>query len=157
MIERGTGLFAILGSVFTTVFTFLYGDSEMTRNVMILLAFVIVLDWLSGISASKKDNTYSSAYGLQGINRTFFIVVLPALGHLVDDVVGTPNIFIGLLAAGVLYHTLQSMTANAIRAGWGNWFPDWLLNKLTDLVKDEIDAKLSRSVERLKTKEQNLE
>ncbi|GIN87575.1 hypothetical protein J6TS2_39610 [Heyndrickxia sporothermodurans] len=54
---------------------------------------------------------------------------------MLDKVFGSPDIIFGLLSFGVLYHVIHSMTANAIRAGWGNWFPDWLLNKITDWVK----------------------
>ncbi|MFC9538674.1 hypothetical protein ACFTQ7_02175 [Lysinibacillus sp. NPDC056959] len=53
----------------------------------------------------------------------------------------------------MLYHIIQSMTANAIRAGWGQWFPDWLLTKLTEWVRSEIEAKLARAEERKMKKE----
>ena len=84
------------------------------------------MDWISGVRAAKKDETYASEYGIDGIFRTFFILLLP--------------------------HTIQSLTANAIRAGWGRWFPEWLLNKLADWVKEEIESKISRSESRKKLK-----
>lgn len=40
------------------------------------------------------------------------------------------------------------MTANAIRAGWGNYFPDWILTKITNWVRDEIEAKIARAEKR---------
>ncbi|HZH60694.1 MAG TPA: hypothetical protein VEY70_14195 [Metabacillus sp.] len=45
---------------------------------------------------------------------------------------GTKGIIFGALGTGVLYHIIQSMTANAIRAGWGEFFPEWILTKITD-------------------------
>lgn len=40
------------------------------------------------------------------------------------------------------------MTANAIRAGWGQWVPDWILVKITDWVKSELESKLFRAEKR---------
>src|SRR5690606_41595213 len=36
---------------------------------------------------------------------------------LLDRVLGSPGVVFGVLGAGILYHVIQSMTANAIRAG----------------------------------------
>lgn len=70
-----------------------------------------------------------------------------------DLVLGSPGIIFGLLSFGVLYHVLQSMTANSIRTGWGEWVPDWLLNKLTDWGKVEPESKLSRTNKRKEERE----
>lgn len=140
---------AIFGAFIAPTFEFFYGEGDVVKSVMAALLFFIAMDWISGIRASKKDSSYASKYGIDGIFRTFFILLLPAGGHLLDDVFGAPGVIFGLLAFGVLYHVLQSMTANSIRAGWGNWVPDWLLNKLTDWVKAELESKFSRSEARL--------
>lgn len=139
---------AFIGGFVVPTFEFLYGEGDVVRYVMTALLFFVVMDWISGIRAAKKDNTYASKYGIDGVFRTFFILLLPAGGHLLDMALGLPGIIFGLLSFGVLYHVIQSMTANAIRAGWGEWVPDWLLNKLTDWVKNEIESKLARSEQR---------
>ncbi|WP_231603472.1 hypothetical protein [Bacillus sp. FJAT-27231] len=36
---------------------------------------------------------------------------------------------------------IQSMIANSILAGWG----EWALNKITEWVKSELEAKVSRA------------
>jgi hypothetical protein len=48
----------------------------------------------------------------------------------------------------VLYHVLQSMTSNTIRAGWIDWVPVKILEKLIEWVGSEIDSKLSRAEKR---------
>ncbi|GIN86984.1 hypothetical protein J6TS2_33700 [Heyndrickxia sporothermodurans] len=143
---------ALFGAILAPVFKFFYGDTEMVFYIVMALFFFIGLDWITGTRASKKDNSYASKYGLDGVFRTFFILLLPAGGHLLDKVFGSPDIIFGLLSFGVLYHVIQSMTANAIRAGWGNWFPDWILSKITDWVKSELESKLARSEQRKSTK-----
>ncbi|MCJ8008129.1 phage holin family protein [Lederbergia wuyishanensis] len=141
-------LAGLLGSVLVPMFEYLYGTSETVMYTMSALLFFTTMDWISGTRASKKDKTYASKYGIDGIFRTFFILLLPAGGHLLDMIFGAPGIIFGLLSFGVLYHIIQSMTANSIRAGWGEWVPEWLLSKLTNWVKEEIESKLARSEKR---------
>ncbi|SYX87709.1 Holin (fragment) [Paenibacillus alvei] len=54
----------------------------------------------------------------------------------------------GALALGTLYHVLQSMVANSIRAGWGDWLPLPVLNWVIERVKSELDQKIQRSESR---------
>jgi len=136
---------AIIGALFTPLFEKLYGSGETVQALMLAIVFFIAMDWMSGTRASKKDKSYASKYGLDGVFRTFFILLLPAGGHLLDAALGLPGILFGLLSFGVLYHVIQSMTANSIRAGWGEWVPEWLLSEITEWVKSELEAKVSRA------------
>ena len=136
---------AAIGALFTPVFENLYGDGEIVRAIMSAVVFFIMMDWISGTRASKKDTSYASKYGIDGLFRTFFILLLPGGGHLLDAALGLPGILFGLLSFGILYHVIQSMTANSIRAGWGEWVPEWVLKKITDWVKSELEAKVSRA------------
>lgn len=141
------------GAVFVPVVEFLYGEGEVVKYTMTALFFFLILDWISGVRASKKDDSYGSQYGIDGVFRSFFLLLLPAGGHLLDKIFDLPSIVFGLLAAGLLYHIIQSMTANAIRAGWGKWIPDWMLTKLTEWVRSEIEAKFTRAAERKSKRE----
>jgi len=115
-----------------------------------LLLFVfIVFDWVAGRSAAKKDGTYASEYGRQGVYRTGIMLAFPSAGHLMDVVLtGDIPVFFGLFVGGLFYHTLQSFTANLIRAGWDRWIPTWMLSGIANWVKDELDHKLSRALKR---------
>jgi len=115
---------------------------------MTALVFFIVMDWLSGSRAARRDNTYASRYGIDGIFRTFFMLLLPAGGHLLDVVTGLPGVLFGVFAVGLLYHTIKSMTANAIRAGWADWLPISVLEKVTEWVQSEIESKIDRALKR---------
>nr|WP_241734983.1 phage holin family protein [Paenibacillus alvei] len=126
----------------------MYGQGEAVATTMIALLFFIIMDWISGTRAAKLDKTYGSRYGLEGIARTFFILLLPCGGHLLDVVFGLPAFIFGALALGTLYHVLQSMVANSIRAGWGDWLPLPVLNWLIEKVKSELEQKLQRSESR---------
>lgn len=153
LLKTGNIIAAIFGAFLVPLFDFLYGEGEVVKYLMTALLFFIVMDWISGIRAAKKDHSYGSKYGIDGVFRTFFILLLPAGGHLLDKVLGSPGIIFGVLGAGILYHVIQSMTANAIRAGWGDWVPDWILTRLTEWVREEIESKLARSKQRKEEKE----
>ncbi|WP_445506755.1 phage holin family protein [Niallia sp. 03190] len=114
-----------------------------------ILAIVTVLDWISGIRAAKKDGTYTSEYGKNGIYRTLVMFILPVLGNFVDKALVTTvsingytlGVFFFLLTGGLIYHTLMSTAANFERAGWGRWVPI----KVLESVASEIQAKTQRS------------
>ncbi|WP_036722204.1 phage holin family protein [Paenibacillus forsythiae] len=137
-----------LGAIFVPLFDFLYGEADAVVTIMAALLFFVVMDWLSGIRAAKKDHTYASKYGIDGVFRTFFILLLPAGGNLLDGVFGLPGAIFGALAIGTIYHVLQSMTANSIRAGWGDWLPLPVLDSILKWVGSELDKKIKRAAER---------
>ncbi|WP_438497190.1 phage holin family protein [Paenibacillus sp. IHBB 3054] len=137
-----------IGAVLVPVFDFMYGEADAVVTIMAALLFFVVMDWLSGIRAAKKDNTYASKYGIDGIFRTFFMLLLPAGGHLLDMVFGLPGAIFGALAIGTLYHVLQSMTANAIRAGWGDWLPLSVMDWIIKWAGSELDKKIKRAASR---------
>lgn len=136
------------GAALVPAFDYLYGEGEAVAAIMATLLFFVIMDWISGVRAAKKDFTYASRYGLDGVIRTFFILLLPAGGHLLDVVLSLPGVIFGALAFGTLYHVVQSMTANSIRAGWGDWLPLPVLNTIIEWVKSELDKKIQRAESR---------
>lgn len=146
--NKGQAVWSGVGAAALPVFEFLYGAGETVVAAVIALAFFILMDWLSGSRASKKDNSYGSKYGIDGIFRTFFMLLLPAGGHFLDVLFKLPGVLFGLLVAGLLYHIIQSMTANAVRAGWADWLPINVLNAIIKWVGAELDKKVQRAVER---------
>lgn len=111
---------------------------------VLVLVFAITYDWVAGSAAAKKDGTYASAYGIQGIMRTAVLLSLPAFGSMLDIIFRTPGVFFFVFWGGILFHTLTSMTANSKRAGWDRWIPLWAI----EWVASEIEAKVKRSKER---------
>lgn len=131
------GWAATAGALLSPFFRYLYGEDR--RDILAVLLFVIALDWVTGVQAAKKDETYSSEYGLSRIPRTLFLVSLPALANLLDRVMGTPGFLFYGVTFGLIYHTWTSLTANAHRAGWP--IPKAIVN----LVGSEIKAKAERA------------
>ena len=141
-------IWGAVGAAGIPIYEFFYGTGDAVNAVMIALVFFIVMDWLSGIRAASKDNSYASKYGIDGVFRTFFMLLLPAGGHLLDKAFGLPGFIFGALAFGLLYHVLKSMVANAIRAGWGDWLPITVFDWLLTWAKSELEKKIQRAVDR---------
>lgn len=146
---------AAAGGFLIPIFEFMYGSGPTVITGMSALLFLITLDWLSGWSASRKDDSYASHYGINGVIRTFFMLLLPAGGHQLDVYLGLPSFIFGLLTFGLIFHTLKSMIANSIRAGWGDWLPIGVLERIVDWVQSEIDSKLDRALKRKAEKERS--
>ncbi|MDQ6418664.1 phage holin family protein [Paenibacillus sp. LHD-117] len=146
--SKGQAVWSGVGAVMLPVIEFFYGAGESVIAAIIALAFFILLDWISGSRAAQKDNSYGSKYGIDGLFRTFFMLLLPAGGHFLDVLFNLPGLLFGLLVAGLLYHVIQSMTANAVRAGWADWLPINALEAITKWVGSELDKKVQRSINR---------
>ncbi|CAM4109495.1 Phage holin family protein [Mesobacillus thioparans] len=143
LLNLRTGLASIVSGILGTMMTHIYGGN-MNPLFIGILFLAIVFDWAGAISASKKDGTYASQYGIQGVLRTGVMLLLPAWGTMLDKAMGT-SFFFFLLTGGLLFHTLISMSANFKRAGWDKWIPTWAL----DWIASEIEAKIRRSESRL--------
>lgn len=133
------------GAVFVAAFSTLFGNSKLAFFGMALFILVLIMDWISGYRAAKKDGSFASEYGINGAFRTFFILLFPVLAHQADMLMELPNILFGfcLLAFGL--PIWNSMTANAVRCGWERWIPMWALNA----VADELAHKQARAKRRL--------
>ncbi|QHW35861.1 phage holin family protein (plasmid) [Paenibacillus rhizovicinus] len=128
---------AAIGSFAETI----YGTGEDRMSLIGIYAFFIFMDWISGIAASRKDGTYASEYGINGILRTIFILCFPAAANMLDFVFHTPGVFFYGVTSGLIFHTWNSLTANSVRAGWEKWIPKAIINS----VQSEIKAKQTRS------------
>ncbi|QHZ55831.1 phage holin family protein [Brevibacillus sp. NSP2.1] len=133
------GIAAAIGAVLAPIFQYFYGTGR--TDIMVVLLLCIALDWITGIQAAKKkDKTYSSEYGLSRIPRTLFLLTLPAVANLLDRVMATPGFLFYGVTFGLIYHTWNSLTANAHRAGWP--VPKAIVN----MVATEIKAKSERAI-----------
>jgi len=137
----GHAVFATLGAISGSVIELVYGGGEDRKLMIGVYAFFIFMDWISGIAASKKDGSYSSEYGINGVLRTLFILCFPAAANMLDYVLHTPGVVFYFVTSGLIFHTFNSLTANSVRAGWEKWIP----NSVITFVQSEIENKTNRS------------
>jgi phage-related holin len=145
LINLRTGLASLTSGAVGTLLNAVYGG-DLHIYFISALFLAVVFDWFGGIAAAKKDGSYASAYGIQGVIRTAVMLALPAWGSIIDKIIGSPvSVFFYVFWGGILFHTLVSMTANFKRAGWDRWIPNWAI----EWVASEIEAKIRRSEERI--------
>ncbi|MEK4343282.1 phage holin family protein [Brevibacillus sp. FSL L8-0710] len=141
------------GAFLLSTFHVLYGEGSVRYMAIGLYVLLISMDWLAGHRASRIDGSYASEYGIRGGYRAVFLLGMPAIGHLVDQISGTPGIAFGFLTAAFGLHIWKSMTANVIRAGWEKWVPKWAMV----YVADEVEHKIARAIKRKQEKEKYLD
>ena len=76
---------AILAGI-CTICGFLFGDRD---GLMIALVALIVLDYISGVTAAAVEHRLSSEVGARGIAKKVFMLLIVAIANIVDiNVIG---------------------------------------------------------------------
>ena len=79
-------IFKKIMAFFCTVISFLFGDID---GMLMALAALIVLDYVSGIIAAVIEKRLSSAVGARGIAKKVFMLFIVALANIIDiNVIG---------------------------------------------------------------------
>jgi toxin secretion/phage lysis holin len=75
------GLFQVFLSVLFSVAAFLFGSWS---GLLIALIVFIAADYISGIAAAVAQKKISSAIGAKGIAKKIIMLLIVALGHILD-------------------------------------------------------------------------
>lgn len=125
-------MFKKIMAFFCTVISFLFGDID---GMLMALAALIVLDYVSGIIAAVIEKRLSSAVGARGIAKKVFMLFIVALANIIDiNVIGG--------------HTLKTVTVVF-----------YLCNECISLIENAgrigvpVPAKLLQVLEQLKEKD----
>ncbi|MFJ7662952.1 phage holin family protein [Lysinibacillus sp. NPDC097162] len=134
-----------LGAICMMIFQLGFGAVPTILIAYLLYVTLIALDWLTGTSAAKKDGIDTSAYGIDGVKRTVFLLCLPVLARLIDLIMHSEVIVTGVVIAILARSIARSVIANTKRAGWNTWLPTWAI----EWVSAELDHKDARAKQRL--------
>ncbi|MEH7088122.1 phage holin family protein [Priestia megaterium] len=120
-------------TAFGGVVTFLFGAWSEALNILIAL---MVIDYLTGMTAGAINGELKSRVGLFGIARKVFIFAMVAVGHLVDLLLIASKIEIGYAVMSVVIiayciNEVLSITENAGKMGI--YIPDPLLKAIAIL------------------------
>lgn len=137
LFNPAVGMAAAIGAVIAPIFNFIYGDGNM--EIMFLLVLLIIMDFIPATANAKRDNVYSSEYGLNGILRALFLLMFPAIANILDSIFAMPGVLFYATSAGVGYHIFNSLVANAYRADW--YVPEVLIR----FAESEIKGKALRN------------
>lgn len=144
----GNPIIATVSALCLAFFEFMYGVGSWVRDGMLLVALLLVADWMSGVSAAKKDGIDTSHYGLVGLTRTALLLILPAIAHILDRLLDTGSLFTYFMIAAMSRNIIKSVIANIHRAGWDRWVPVNVLDMALNWVGAELAHKEQRATER---------
>lgn len=83
-------IFQKISAVVFTVFGFMWGNFD---GLLYALITFMVLDYITGVISAYLSKEISSAVGFRGIARKVFIMVLVAVGHILDtQVIGSGSV-----------------------------------------------------------------
>lgn len=114
-LERLDIIYKLIFSILGSSFSFLFGG--WSQLLQILLVF-IVLDYLTGIIAAAIKGNLSSDVGLKGIPKKVLILIMVAVGHLIDLALGgNSHLTRDAVIFFYLANELLSIIENTGRAG----------------------------------------
>ncbi|MGQ1777169.1 phage holin family protein [Listeria monocytogenes] len=102
----------ILG--FGAIFGYLFGEVDLLVKVLVCF---IVADYISGLLASGYLGELSSKMGFKGIAKKIAILILVAIAHQIDLILGTHNTTQDAVIFFYLANELISILENFVRMG----------------------------------------
>ncbi|AAT02934.1 holin family protein [Listeria monocytogenes] len=102
----------ILG--FGAIFGYLFGEVDLLVKVLVCF---IVADYISGLLASGYLGELSSKMGFKGIAKKIAILILVAIAHQIDLILGTHNTTRDAVIFFYLANELISILENFVRMG----------------------------------------
>ncbi|EAA0325000.1 holin family protein [Listeria monocytogenes] len=102
----------ILG--FGAIFGYLFGEVDLLVKVLVCF---IVADYISGLLASGYLGELSSKMGFKGIAKKIAILILVAIAHQIDLILGTHNTTRDTVIFFYLANELISILENFVRMG----------------------------------------
>ncbi|MCX8009334.1 MAG: phage holin family protein [Patescibacteria group bacterium] len=112
--ERFDIVYKTGAAVVGAVIGYLFGEST---GLLLVLFWMVVIDYGTGMVAGYTEGTLSSKVGFKGIVRKVMIFVMVALAHLVDSALGTKNMFRDATIVFYMANELLSIFENAGRMG----------------------------------------
>jgi toxin secretion/phage lysis holin len=112
--ERFDVIYKTGAAVIGAVVGYLFGEST---GLLLVLFWMVVIDYGSGLAAGYTEKTLSSKIGFKGIVKKVMIFVMVALAHLVDSALGTKNMFRDATIVFYMANELLSIFENAGRMG----------------------------------------
>ena len=100
------------------------------------LAILIVLDFVTGITAGYRTGSLSSKVGSKGIIKKAGIFVCIMLAYLLDHAMAI-QMFRGMVISGFAIIEAMSLIENIDRMGFGYIIPDFLRTKLAQVAEEK--------------------
>lgn len=124
--------FKAVTAFFCTVLSFIFGAMD---GMFLALIALIVLDYISGVTAAVAEKKLSSSVGARGIAKKLFMLLIVAVANIVDiNVIGEGHVLRTVTTAFYIANECISLIENAGRLGVP--VPKKLMDMLEQLKND---------------------
>ena len=106
------------------------------NQVLQILLFFVVLDYITGVIAGAIEKKLSSAVGAKGIAKKTLIFIVVAVAHQLDIVIGKGSVLMDMASFFYLANELLSIFENVGRSGLP--LPDQL-KQAVEVLKGKIE------------------
>ncbi len=112
---------------------FVFGDMDGLMKALVIL---VILDYISGVTAAAAEKKLSSEIGAKGIAKKVFMLLIVAVANIVDiNVIGEGHVLKSVTMAFYIANECISLIENAGRLGVP--VPKKLLDVLEQLKKEK--------------------
>nr|WP_231038040.1 phage holin family protein [Pectinatus frisingensis] len=104
------------------------------------LAVLMILDFITGVTAGYKTHSLSSVKGSRGILKKIGVLFCIILAYVLDCALAI-HMFRGMVISGFAIIEVLSIVENIDRMGYGFIIPDFLRFKLMQVVQEKHISK----------------
>lgn len=132
MWEKIFAWFRGLVSLAAGALSYLYGD---LNGLLIALFIAIALDYITGLVKAGIQKALSSEIGFKGILKKILILIIVAMAHVVDNVVGSGETWRNIAIVFYICNEGLSILENSVACGLP--VPEKLKNILANMEEKE--------------------
>lgn len=100
------------------------------------LAILMILDFITGVTAGYKQNELSSSVGAKGIIKKIGVFGCIMIAYILDSAMAI-NMLRGMVISGFAIIEALSLIENMDRMGFGWIIPDFLRTKLSQIADEK--------------------
>lgn len=143
MSDRVFAWFRGFSALICGALTYLYGDMN---GLLVALFVAIVLDYVTGLIKAGIKHKISSEIGFKGILKKVLILLIVALAHIIDNVVGSGETWRNIAIVFYICNEGISIIENAVACGLP--VPEKLKEVLENMEHGNTDYKNESEVEK---------
>lgn len=130
MVDKGFQMFSAL---VCAILSYMFGDLDgMLKALIVFMA----IDYITGLISAYKEHNLSSRIGFLGIAKKFVMLLIVAMGHIIDVEIFSESMFMKSAVCG-FYIANEGLSIFENTAKIGVKYPDKLLKALKQINDDK--------------------
>ncbi|MGN0606285.1 MAG: holin family protein [Oscillospiraceae bacterium] len=126
-----------ISAVICGILSYMYGEFD---GMLKALVFCMAIDYITGLIVAYKNRELSSKIGFLGLAKKFVMLLIVALGHIIDVEIFSNAMFMKSAVCG-FYIANEGLSILENTAAVGVKYPEKLLKALKQVNSDTEDKK----------------